>query len=260
MIRTRGKLVRYGEVWFDEHPNPPQPDVMIYRQRSAPLPNAQCSPFLSLVTDLSVDEQLLWKRIDKNCRYDIRRAEKDGAACTLHTSPSPDTIAEFEKFFGKFAADKSLAPVDRDWLLAAAGADRLFLGSARSDGEVLVWHSHVVSGSVVRLLHSCSLRHNSDSRKRQLVGRANRLLHWHDMREFRALGFRAHDWGGLFEDESVSGRKAINDFKREFGGEERAYYDCVVTPTTLGRLYLPIRSAWRKAFARQSAPARASVH
>ncbi len=249
MIRTRGKLVQYGEVWFDEIPDPPHPDIMIYRQRSAPLPHAQCSPFLSLVTNLSMEERFLWERLDKNCRYDIRRAEKDGVTSRHEQSPSAATIAEFKSFFAEFAAHKALQQLDMNWLSAAAAAGRLFLGSARCEGKTLVWHSHVVAGSVVRLLHSCSLRHDSDSRWKQLVGRANRLLHWHDLREFRRLGLRAHDWGGLFSDESDLAKKKINDFKREFGGEERCYYDCTVCLTTLGRVYLPIRLAWRKASA-----------
>jgi hypothetical protein len=260
MIRTRGKLVQYGEVWFDENPDPPPPDIMIYRQRSVPLPNAQCSPFASLVTSLSLNEQLLWERIDKNCRYDIRRAEKDGAVCTLETNPSATTIAAFEMFYGEFAADKSLEQLNAKWLRAAAAAGQLFLSLARFDGEVLVWHSHIVAGPVVRLLHSCSLPRDSDSRKRQLVGRANRLLHWHDIREFRRLGFRVHDWGGMFADESVAAQKKINDFKREFGGDERGYFDCTVCLTTLGRMYHPMRSAWRKAFLRQPVSAESSIH
>jgi hypothetical protein len=249
MIRTRGKLVQYGEVWFDETPDPPTPDIMIYRQRLAPLPHAKCSPFLSLVTDLSVEERFLWERLDKSCRYDIRRAEKDGVTCTHELNPSAATIAEFESFFAEFAAQRALQRLDTHWLSAAVAAGRLFLGSARFEGKAVVWHSHVVAGSVVRLLHSCSLRHDSESRRNQLVGRANRLLHWTDLREFRRLGLRIHDWGGLFAEESDLAKKKINDFKREFGGEERHYYDCTISLTALGRMYLPIRSAWRKALA-----------
>jgi hypothetical protein len=247
MIRTRGKLVRYGEVWFDEIPVPPQPDILFYRQRSAPVPGAQCEPYLSLVSDLSVDEELAREKMNRMCRYDIRRAERDGVICMHDAVPSPTAIAEFAAFFDEFAVDKALEPLNRKWLSAAAAVGRLFLTSARLDGDVLVWHAYLATGTTARLLNSCSLRRDADGRQRQLVGRANRLLHWRDMLEFRRLGFRTYDWGGIFPDESNAVRKRINDFKREYGGEERRYFECVAGQTWRGRIYLAlVRFVWRR--------------
>jgi len=62
---------------------------------------------------------------------------------------------------------------------------------------------------------------------------------------FKERGITRYDWGGLFEDESTPERSGINRFKKEFGGRPVRTYDCVVPVTLKGRLWLPLRGAWR---------------
>jgi hypothetical protein len=62
------------------------------------------------------------------------------------------------------------------------------------------------------------------------------------MLEFKALGFTRYDWGGLFEDGTSRERAGINNFKREFGGEQTKLYEAVVPLSVRGRIYLPIRA------------------
>jgi len=42
----------------------------------APIADARTTPFLSMVTDLSVTEDAITERFGKDCRYKIRRAEQ----------------------------------------------------------------------------------------------------------------------------------------------------------------------------------------
>jgi lipid II:glycine glycyltransferase (peptidoglycan interpeptide bridge formation enzyme) len=246
MILIDGRAAVYGEVWYDEEP--PRDcgvDIVVYRQRQAPIANSRSTPFLSLLTDLSVREGAIMEQFGKDCRYKIRRAEtKDGLRMEFLLDPA-GKLDEFRTFFDAFAAQKSFYPADGQWLVAACKARQLALASASRDGEVLVWHAYLMSGKTAWLQYTSSRFRNRESDYRALVGRANRWLHWKAMLRFKEMGMRHYDWGGLFEDESAPERAGINNFKRDFGGQPSRSYECTVPVTLKGRIYLPLRDAWR---------------
>ena len=60
MIRINGRGAIYGVVWYDEQPpGDSGVDIVLYLQRKAPIADGRCTPFLSLVTDLSVEEDAI---------------------------------------------------------------------------------------------------------------------------------------------------------------------------------------------------------
>jgi hypothetical protein len=245
-LKRRGAVV-YGEVWYDEEP----PcdcgvDIVLYRQRPAPIAKARTSAFLSLVTDLSVDEDAIVERFGNGCRYEIRRAETKNGLRTEFILAPETRLAEFRVFHDAFARQKALGPADAQWLVAACRAGQLALTSVSQDGQTLVWHAYVLSGATARLQYSGSSFRNRESEYRALVGRANRWLHWRDILQFRAMGIARYDWGGLFEDESVPEHASVNKFKKGFGGQPERTYDCTVPVTLRGRIWLPLRDAWRR--------------
>src|SRR6267143_3233172 len=121
MIRSNGRGVVYGEVWYDEEPpGDSGVDIVLYRQREAPIADAQTTPFLSLVTDLAGGEDAIVAGFGKDCRYKIRRAEtKDGLRMEFITDPE-SRLHEFRAFYDAFARQKSLGPCNRQWLHAAS--------------------------------------------------------------------------------------------------------------------------------------------
>src|SRR5215470_1022686 len=131
MLRIAGRSAVYGELWFDEElPRDPAVDIVLYRQREAPLAGAQTSPFLSMVTDLSPEPGAIAEKFGKDCRYKIRRADaKDGLHMELIAEPEC-RLDEFRAFFDAFAKQKSFWPCDQRWLLAACKARQLVLASA----------------------------------------------------------------------------------------------------------------------------------
>lgn len=247
MIRINGRGAVYGEAWFEEEP--PQDagvDIVQYRFRGAPVANAFTTPLLTTVTDLASDAESIAGRFGKDCRYKIRRAEgRDGLHMEFITRPE-DRLAEFRAFFDAFARQKSHAPCDQPWLAAACEARQLVLSSASRDGEPLVWHAYVLSGSTAGLQYTGSCFRSRENDYRALVGRANRWLHWQDMLQLKAMGIKRYDWGGLFEDESNPQRAGINQFKMDFGGQPVRVYECTLPVTFKGRIYLPLRDAWRR--------------
>jgi len=257
MIRIKGRGAVYGEVWYDEEP--PRNcgvDIVLYRQREAPIADARTTPFLTMVTDLSVPEDAIVEKFGKDCRYKIRRAEtKDGLQLEFITDPE-SRLEEFQAFYDAFAKQKSVAPCYPQWLLAACEARQLVLTSASRNGEVLVWHAYLTSGKAAWLQYTGSCFRDKENDFRALVGRANRWLHWNDMLRFKEMGIKRYDWGGLFEDESVPENAGINGFKKDFGGQQVRTYDCTVPVTLRGRLWLPVRDAWRSLKHRPSSPPR----
>jgi hypothetical protein len=242
MIVIRGRFASYGELWFDEEPPAASGvDVLISRLRANPAGAGRCTPFLSLVSDLTVDAEALMKAFGGTNRYKIKRAaSKDGV--TAEFLPEPIALLdEFCAFYDMFAEQKKLPKSYRRSLHAAREAGQLVLSAASHAGQRIVWHAYIRSGDSAALLHSAS-HFRQDGVDRALVGRANRWLHWQDMLSFKALGLARYDWGGIFEDESVPEQASINNFKREFGGRRVETYNCVVGCSFKGRIYAAVRS------------------
>jgi hypothetical protein len=257
MLRINGKAVSYGEIWFDEEaPADPGVDILVYRQRPAPPPGDSCRPFLSMTNDLGGTESDVMEPYSNTCRYQIRRAEtRDALRLEFITEPG-DRLDEFCEYFDIFAKQKAIDPAHRPWLEEACRAGQLVLSAARCGDEALVWHAHNIGSGIARLEHSASSFREGDIDYRNLVGRANRWLHWQDMLKFKALGATQYDWGGMFEDESTPERAGINNFKRQFGGRTVHRYDYSLPVSAWGRVYLPLRDAWRR-WSRPAQPAAA---
>jgi lipid II:glycine glycyltransferase (peptidoglycan interpeptide bridge formation enzyme) len=246
MIFLHGRGAVYGEVWFGEEPAFARGvDIVQYRFRSSPVASARATPLLSMVTDLTHGGEAIAGRFGKDCRYKIRRAEtKDGLRAQFSAEPE-SRLDAFADFFDAFAKQKGHSRCDRHWLRAASEAGQLALSAAYRGEDALVWHAHVLCGTTAGLQYTASHFRGQDNDFRALVGRANRWLHWKDMLKLKSMGFERYDWGGLFADESTPEREGINRFKRDFGGEQIRVYECMLPVSLKGRVYLPLREAWR---------------
>src|SRR5258708_242026 len=157
MIRINGRGAVYGEVWYDEEPQCDSGvDIVLYRQREAPIADAQTTLFLSLITDLANGEDAIVAGFGKDCRYKIRRAEsKDGLRMEFITEPE-GRLDGFRASYDAFARQKSLEPADHKWLVAAFKSRQLVLSSTSQNSEELVWHAHVIYGETAGLQYSGS--------------------------------------------------------------------------------------------------------
>ena len=269
MIRIQGRAVVYGEIWFDE--DPPKDvagvDVLVYRNRVAPLPKAWAAPMgrppdrplHSLQTDLRVAAETIVARFDETCRRHIRRADRQDSLRHEVLADASAALEEFAEFYDVFARQKGLWVADRHWLARAAEAGQLTLSCACCRGERLVWHAHLRAGCTVQLAHSVSLYRGTRDDYRSLIARANRWLHWRDMLAFKAAGLLQYDWGGMFDPEVTAEEIGINRFKRTFGGRPVLGYVCAVPVTLRGRMWLLVRGALRRREPRRPRPAAVSA-
>ncbi len=226
------------EAWFDEEPECTGVDVIRYCQHPTPVAGASCREFFTLLIDLSKPPDALLAALDRDTRYKIRRAEKDGFV-VQRCDPSDRTLlAEFCDFYDRFAAGKGRAKISRWKLQVYARAGALELSRCvAADGTPLVWHALLRSGSRVRGLYSPSLyRQSADSAYRSMIGRANCSLHWLDMLRFRSEGISILDFGGWYTGHTDHEKLRINEFKKGFGGEIVKEYDCVRGVTAKGKI------------------------
>jgi hypothetical protein len=245
MIVARRGFVSLGNVFLDEESDRLDVDIVTYVHRLHPLDALSWDKTHTLMIDLRKDAEALLAEIAANTRYKIRRAEqRDHIGWECFQTPSPACLEEFCDAFNAFAAQKGQPRVDLRLLsLLAAGGILELSRATTARGLPLAWHSYVCVTGRARLLHSCSLfRSSDDSAFRNLIGRANRLLHWRDMLQFKDKGFVSYDLGGWHRAGTDPELVRINQFKGEFGGTVVPCYSCKRPLTPRGRLVLRL---WR---------------
>jgi lipid II:glycine glycyltransferase (peptidoglycan interpeptide bridge formation enzyme) len=179
--------------------------------------------------DLTEAPTELFNSFSSNTRYKIRRAEREGIACSAVITPSITDIDTFIQFFNTFAHLKKQPLCNREKLNGLREASSLILTIATdSQNAPLVAHAYIGDNSLgrLRLLYSASLfRSTQNSEARNKIGRANRLLHWHDMLIGREQRYCHYDLGGFPLDQSDPEKNAIARFKAEFGGKAVTEYN-----------------------------------
>jgi lipid II:glycine glycyltransferase (peptidoglycan interpeptide bridge formation enzyme) len=170
--------------------------------------------FTTLFNDLTLDEAFLWKGIKKNTKYEINRAKnKDNLICSEFLGDK----AFFIDFYNKFSIQKGLDQINANSL--DCFEDNLIITQVRKEEEkhVLVMHCYFTDdNSRARLLYSASHKDVDDN---NLVGRANRLLHWNDILALKSKLYEILDWGGCRVDENGKAETGIGKFKQDFGGK-----------------------------------------
>lgn len=209
------------------------------------------------IVELADDEALL-AGFDKDTRYAVRRAEREGVAVTTVTDAA-DTDA-IEALHGLVAETQaragfpmpSLERYRLAWRVLAA-TDRAAILEARREGELLASGMVVLEGLRSYYLFSGSRREERGEPKRY----ASYALQWAMLRLARDRGCREHDlWGvappGAGPDHPWHG---VGLFKKGFGGREVVWagsWDLVVDPTLYRlRRTLGIARGWLRRVTRR---------
>jgi hypothetical protein len=231
VIAFRRRGITIGEAYFDPAATSAgslgRVDLLRIVGAFSPPAEGASRKLHTLVLDLSADEDRLLEEMSKDTRSKVRRAmQKDPLKVAAAQEPSSADVDTFADFYDRFATVRSVARVFRPRLHALAQSGNLAITTATAeDGAILVQHAYVAARGRSFMLYSGSvLSESADSGERNLIGRANRYLHWHDIRLFKERGFALYDFGGL----DVTGRSektaGIARFKRGFGGEVRPVY------------------------------------
>lgn len=239
MIVLRGRTATFGEVFFDEPATAAGVDVLRYLQRPMPLAAARCTPFRTVLIDLTRSVASLTRDMSHGARYEIRRAETRDGLDEAHWSPADPAIAEEMCAFYDLATRG--IPVSRPRMRAYAASGSLDVSRIARAGEPLAWHAYYRTDRRARLLCSASaFRMSPSPEHRSRCSRANRLLHWRDMLRLRDAGIRWYDLGGWYGAGPDRQKRAIDLFKGSFGGSVVTEYDCVRGLTVRGEAALAV--------------------
>ncbi len=182
----------------------------------------------TLLLNLQPDTAQILDGFRKSYRREIRTGV-DPRAFTLSflREPRPQDIHDFCLAYDQFARQQHLPACNLNKLLFFAGHGSLTISSIRCarSAKVLCQHAFIGNGQRARLLYSVSaFRHYQyDSRQRNRIGKAHRLLHWADMLQFKQAGYDWYDLGGTAAGQTPE-LQNIDYFKQGFGGELHTEY------------------------------------
>ncbi len=189
-------------------------------------------PFDSLISDITGTPEEIKGAFTKGCRYKVNRAEREDVSVRMmdDASVTDEEIDKFLLFFKDFWETKDSELTDmsglKDELKRYRDAGALSVSIASVKGQDAVYHTHIRDDERARLFHSASLYRlmsAEESDSRNLIGMANRYLHYADMLHFKEMGLKKYDWGGAGKTEDVAN---ITEFKLSFGGSEEQTFDC----------------------------------
>ena len=188
------------------------------------------------IVELADDDALL-AGFDKDTRYGVRRAEREGVSVTVvDDGDDVRAIEDLYQLVGETQrrAGFPMPPLERYRVAwgALAGAGRAAILEARREGELLASGMVVFEGARSYYLFSGSRREERGEPKRY----ASYALQWEMMRLARDRGVTQHDlWGiappGAGPEHAWHG---VGLFKKGFGGIEIVWagsWDLVVDPT-----------------------------
>ncbi len=235
--------IRIRDVFFAKTgaPVPAQgADLLFHLQTDAP--GVDGAPFYTSIVDLDQDEKALFDGLHKSFRYEIRRAQdKDVLDCHI-APPSPAALDAFFAFYDAFAQARGLPGANRAKLHGLSSLGLLCLAEVRdAQGACVAAHLYLQTPQRVRLYHSAGQQ--GEQADRQLVGRANKLLHWKALQHFQAHGLREYDMGGLGMSDAM---KALDQFKQQFGGRTVLEYNRIEAASLRGQVLLGLMRLRRR--------------
>jgi lipid II:glycine glycyltransferase (peptidoglycan interpeptide bridge formation enzyme) len=244
MIQYSRRHLRWGEAFFSEVSGKIMEKIDVLSILQSPNKIGYSHDFYTLHIDLKISEYELFRNIRKNTKYEINRARNKDSIISK-TLDAKEYIDLFIIFYNKFAMTKGLRPMQEiEKIRLLVENDMFVIRAAFYNSEMIVCHTYITdeNDSInrrARLTHSVSLfRESEDNNFCNLVGRANRMLHWEDMLYFKKNGYALLDLGGWYMDEKDKERVLINQFKKSFGGIVVKEYNCLIPKTLKGYLYI----------------------
>lgn len=228
VLQRKKHGIHFYTVWFATKPFS-KPGIVAYYEYMGEKPRVPYANFETLITDLSESEEEIKQHFSKSCKYKVNRAAREDVSCQILNNEdiSDEEIADFCEFFSAFWESKGSSLSDKEKLKQELHGYRekkaLTIGCAMVNGEKAVYHTHIGDNDTVRLLHSASLyrlQKDEEGNTKNLIGMANRLLHFEEMKHFKEMGRTRYDWGGAGHTEEVI---HITEFKESFGGTPANY-------------------------------------
>lgn len=195
----------------------------------------------SLQTDLRMSSEEIFMSFSKNYRYEINRARKEDIKCIVYKSNDLENniylLNEFKKEYDDFVNLKKIKNAYNELAMNQyIKTNSVMLTKAFRNDINYAQHIYVCDEKNVRLLYSVS-NFRTRGLDSNLIGRANKYLHFYDIEYFCKNGFEKYDWGGVHSKDASDG---VDKFKREFGGDECSYYNILVGKSFVGKIAIKL--------------------
>ncbi len=167
------------------------------------------------VLDLRPPSEKIFDQFSRHTRRKIKQGSNEGFQFEPDI-PAPELI----DIYSVFARDNQLPELEKRVIDAYWPGMKVTKLSYNC--RTLVMHSLMIDEAAGRacMLHDASMfRQMPDQRHRNLIGHANRYLHFLDMMYLKDMGIESFDLGGYAKDTEDEHLRHINEFKDGFGGE-----------------------------------------
>ena len=199
-----------------------------YYPRKNPLIGFVKQKVYTAYIDISIDSKIFFSNFKKNTRYEINRAKREGIVFEVE-----EDLELFYNYYNEFAKSKNLELLRFETLLKYK--ESMIITKAIKDNSILSMHVHLYNKELAILLYSASqFRNIEDNRTRNLIGYANRFLHFEEMLYFKKMGCSIYDFGGYAYKTEDKIAKRINQFKDSFACIPKRRY--IFTSWTLSGL------------------------
>jgi len=236
------KLFSVKRVWFTTLVDDQRSDILRFMR----IPNEMEAKYYikndiryTVINDLTNSEDDLLTSMSRATKYDVVRSKKDGISIArfegseLKNNRQP--LERFKKaylsFYEKTKIEDVIKAYSEEDLDSYVENNCMTLSIAQKD-EFTVYHVHVHNAGKCMLLYSVSDFRNEHADK-NILGRANKLLHFDDMLFFKSKEIKEYDWGDISSKENLNG---IDKFKLSFGGKITDVYNIFVGKTLKGKL------------------------
>jgi len=226
IITNKIKFINVKEYWFEENFNNCILSFKIIRDSRKNINNFFCKKQIkyTLITDLTLKEEEIFKQFKSNYRNEIRKVNKiENFKVELNSI----NIEEFVEFYNKFLAKPKNLSFMSERRLSKFKENIVFL-VGKLDNQITNIQVYIKDEDkkIVRLLHSVNLIHlEKVAEKRKNIGFINKYLHWYAIKLFKNKQYNIFDWGGYGNDKSNRELVGIDKFKKGFGGEIIEIYD-----------------------------------
>jgi lipid II:glycine glycyltransferase (peptidoglycan interpeptide bridge formation enzyme) len=187
--------------------------------------------FITNIINLEESIEEIYSKFRKSVKSEINQSKKkDGTMVNFFDKPDVEIINHFCDEYDKFAKRKNISLSNKKKI------KRLFknilISNAVINNEVVVWHLYIYDQDRIRLLYSCTIDTNDKSMYNS-ISKANKLLHFEDIKFAKNKGHIIYDFGGLnLEDNEVAG---IDQFKLAFSKEIEKSHHSIIGNTLLGK-------------------------
>lgn len=233
--------IKIVHIWFEDESNyrlyQGQGDIIYLHGVVNKLKLGIAKEQNSLMTDLTMDEESLFRNINKNYKYEIRRCGKENVVYRTYVGYEiydvPGLLENFKVTYNEMYKAKGMnVEFNTDLVKTYIKNGMITFSIAFYNNQPLVFHSYICDKENVRFFYSASsFRTNTELAK--VIGRMNKGLHWYDLKYFKSEGYRYYDWGGISDLKQPNG---IDQFKIRFGGEPCSYYNIIYGSSIIGKL------------------------